>query len=60
MLSVQVKVVVCIIPKPDTILVAVVFVEDAIRPLLTCTKETSIGCRDVYFLIFQLYNQMKA
>ena len=33
----------------------VVFVEDAIQPLLSCTKETSISSRDVYDTLLPLF-----
>ena len=44
-------------PQTKRILVShdVVFVEDAIQPLLSCTKETSISSRDVYDTLLPLF-----
>ena len=44
-------------PQSKHILVShdVVFVEDAIQPLLSCTKETSVSSKDVYDTLLPLF-----
>ena len=44
-------------PQSKHILVShdVVFVEDAIQPLLSCTKETSVSSKDVYNTLLPLF-----
>ena len=45
-------------PQTKQILVSrdVVFVEDVVQPLLSCTKETNICSRDMYDILLPLFN----